>query len=155
MADPTNCAKDWIDVLTALLTPTIAIAGITIAAFQWKLNKDKYKHELFGKRWEQFSAIRDFMGKARSNGKVNQENEYDFIVATRGCTFLFNSEIKMFVDEVIKKADYLDALEKERKSLTDQEELQRNVQSQRQIKDWFESEINKIDDRFKKFLQLN
>ena len=66
MADPTNCSKDWIDLLTALLAPTIAIAGIAIAAFQWKLSKDRYKHELFDKRWEQFSAILDFMGKART-----------------------------------------------------------------------------------------
>ncbi len=39
MADPVNCGKDWIDVLTALLTPTIAIAGIWISFFQWKLSK--------------------------------------------------------------------------------------------------------------------
>ena len=154
MADPTNCSKDWIDILTALLTPTIAIAGIAIAAFQWKLSKDRYKHELFDKRWEQFSAIRDFMGKARTNGKVSQDDEYNFMVATRGCKFLFGDDIKSLVEETFKKAGYLNALEEELKSLTAQEDRKRNVANQRETKDWFESQIKGIENRFKKFLQL-
>ena len=154
MADPISCSKDWIDTLTALLAPTIAIAGIAIAVFQWKLSKDRYKHELFDKRWEQFSAIRDFMGKARNNGKVTRDDEYNFMVATRGCKFLFDDDIKNLVEETFKKAGYLNALEEELKGLTGQEERQRNVANLRATKDWFEAQINCIENRFKKFLQL-
>jgi len=42
--------KDWVDILTALLTPTVAILGVTIAYQQWRLNSKKFKHELYDRR---------------------------------------------------------------------------------------------------------
>ncbi|MCG2778536.1 MAG: hypothetical protein L6406_22915 [Desulfobacterales bacterium] len=154
MADPTNCSKDWVDVLTALITPTIAIAGIAIAVFQWRLSKVRYKHELFDKRWEQFSAIRDFIGKARTKGKVSRDDEYDFMIATRGCEFLFDDDIKTLVEDVLKKAVYLNTLQEELEGLKEPEERKRNVAHQRETRDWFEEQTSGLGQRFKKFLRL-
>jgi hypothetical protein len=154
MADPTTCNKDWVDILTALITPTVAIAGVAIAILQWKLSKIRYKHELFDKRWQQFSAIRDFMGKARTRGKVTQNDDYEFIVSTRGCEFLFDNDVKLFVEEVFKKSGYLNSLNEELEGLTESEDRKRNVSNQRVTKDWFETQINDLGVRFKKFLKL-
>ncbi|MEW6076711.1 MAG: hypothetical protein AB1724_02745 [Thermodesulfobacteriota bacterium] len=154
MTISTNCTKDWVDVLTALITPTIAIVGITIAALQWKLSKNRYKHELFDKRWAQFVAIRDFMGKIRAHGVASQDDEHNFLIETRGCRFLFGNEIQNLVDETYKKSGLLNDLEKELKSITVQEDRKRNVAHQREIKDWVESQIKELETRFGKYLQL-
>jgi len=90
MSIPINCGKDWVDILSALLTPTITIVGIGIAVLQLKINKDRYKHELFEKRWDQFISIRDFIGHVFSHGKMNQEEEYKLSV------FFHNVDIAPF-----------------------------------------------------------
>jgi len=109
---------------------------------------------LFNKRWEQFTAIRDFMGKIRTRGKVSQDDLYNFIVDTRGCRFLFDNEIKILVEEIFNKASYLNMLEEELKDLKTKEERKRIIGNQRKTKNWLESQINSIENRFKKFLQL-
>lgn len=55
--------KDWVDYLSALLTPTVvAILGLYIAYRQWRTEEAKLRHELFEKRYKQFDAVRNFVG---------------------------------------------------------------------------------------------
>jgi len=39
--------KDWVEYLSALLTPTIAILGSIIGFQLWRTNSKRLKHELF------------------------------------------------------------------------------------------------------------
>ncbi len=94
------------------------------------------------------------MGKARTRGKVTQNDDYEFIVSTRGCEFLFDNDVKLFVEEVFKKSGYLNSLNEELEGLTESEDRKRNVSNQRVTKDWFETQINDLGVRFKKFLKL-
>jgi hypothetical protein len=50
--------KDWVDYLSALLTPTVAIFGLYIGYRQWRTDEVKLRHELFDKQHRRFKAIR-------------------------------------------------------------------------------------------------
>lgn len=43
---------EWVQVLSALLTPTIAVGGGIIAWFQWRTNETKRRQDLFDRRFE-------------------------------------------------------------------------------------------------------
>ena len=47
-----NIAHTWIEILSATLTPTIAIVGGHIAYQQWKTSEKSRKQELFNMRYD-------------------------------------------------------------------------------------------------------
>ncbi len=52
-----ECNCDWIKILSALLTPTIAIIGVIIAALQWQVNDLKRKNDLFDRRYSFYQRL--------------------------------------------------------------------------------------------------
>ena len=49
--------KSWIEILTALLTPTIACCAVLIAWQQWRTAERKIKQDLFNKRYAFFKRM--------------------------------------------------------------------------------------------------
>lgn len=49
--------KTWIDILAALLTPTLAIFGALIAYLQWRTNELKRKNDYFDRRYDFYKRI--------------------------------------------------------------------------------------------------
>jgi len=153
MTDPTTCNKDWIDILSALLTPTFVILGSWIAYRQWRINRDRLKHELFDRRWDQFVAIKEFMSSIIVEGKVLREARINFQQKTRGCRFLFNVRIDDYVSDLYKKSLDLGTLDSELQGLTGADHSD-NIKKQREIKEWFESHLKYIEDLFEPYLKL-
>ena len=154
MAGPNSCPKDWVDIFSALLTPTIAIGVALIGWLQWRINKARYKHELFDRRWEQFASIRDYLSSILISGKVIPEEETKFFIKTRGCRFVFGSDIETFVKQIYEKGIYLHALDEELDPLSVGDERTKNVQRQSEIKTWISDQLKTIDDRFSTYLDL-
>jgi len=153
MIDHMAPQKDWIDVLSALLTPTIAILGIYIAFRQWLTNKNNLKFNLFDKRYIVFENIKKFIASILSSGRVEDGADIQFLRDTKSVAFLFDDEIAKIIDEMYKKANKLHALIKTEKTSTD-EQLQQNLDKQDEIKCWFQEQLNDIDKIFKKYLKL-
>ena len=144
MADPNFCPKDWVDVLSALLTPTIAIGVVLIGWLQWRINRARYKHELFDRRWEQFASIRDYLSSILTSGKVIQEEETQFVIKTRGCRFIFGPDIETFVKQIYKKGIYLHALDEELDALPVGDERTKNVKNQSELKTWIKEQLKTL-----------
>lgn len=49
--------KTWIDILTALLTPTLAVFGSLIAYLQWRTNELKRKNDYFDRRYNFYKKV--------------------------------------------------------------------------------------------------
>lgn len=90
--------KDWVDYLSALLVPTIAILGSIIAFQQWRTNTKRLKHELFDRRYQQFTVVRDFLGSIMGSGKSKQDEQFKYLTGTRGMRFIFDKEIADYID---------------------------------------------------------
>lgn len=154
MADPNSCSKDLIEIFSAFLTPTIAIAAICIGWLQWQINKARLKHELFERRWEQFTSIREYLSSILIGGKVIPDEETKFIIKTRGCRFIFGSDIENFVDEIYKKGIYLHELDEEINVLPAGKELTDKLKKRREIRSWIENKAKTMDDRFSEYLEV-
>lgn len=71
--------KDIINILSALLTPTIAILGLYIAYQQWKSNESKRRQELFDLRYENlFVKINELINLNNSLKEKTSNNIYEF-----------------------------------------------------------------------------
>jgi hypothetical protein len=97
--------KDWVDYLSALLMPTVAVFGICIAYRQWRTEETRLRHELFERRYKQFDAVRNFVGdvlECEKNG-ISTSKSIIFILEIKGMEFIFDQEIKNYVDNDIYK----------------------------------------------------
>lgn len=69
----TNSSQSWINILSALLTPTITIVGGYIAYQQWKTNEKARKLNLFEKRYDKiFEPILEVCNKTINSIKDNK-----------------------------------------------------------------------------------
>ena len=145
--------KDWIDLLSALLTPTVAAIGIYIAYQQRVTNQNRLKHELFEKRYEVYENIGVFISSILTSGTVKPGSDMEFLRDTKAVTLLFDSHIKEFTSEVYKKALDLHCYEAELEGLTG-EERKMNIDKQRVIKDWYMEQLKTMELKFIGYLKL-
>lgn len=145
--------KDWIDILSALLTPTIAVLGSFIAWQQWRVNQLRLMHELFDRRYKQFEPTRDFLGTIMTHGRVSPDEEFKWIQATRGSRFLFNNHIAEYFEELFRKSSDLQTLHAVLENL-EGDDRAKNLQRQQELKDWFMTELRNLERRFTPYLRL-
>jgi hypothetical protein len=140
--------------LAALLTPTIAIAGAYIAWQQWRTNRNKLKLDLFERRYALYDAAAKLLGSIMGSGKATDKATYEFLVATKGAKFIAGREIaRYFDDELYKKAIDLQALHSELEGL-EGEERKRNIEKQRELKNWFQDQYRVLDHKFDPLMGL-
>jgi len=150
-----NGGKDWVDYLSALLTPTIAIFGSLIAFQQWLTNRKRLKHELFDRRYQQFCVVRDFLGSIVTSGTANKEEQLKYLSGTRGMRFVFDKDIADSVEKTIwNPAVMLDCLKSELECASNAEEREKNLKRQTEIFQGLKKELNVLENTFSKYLQL-
>ena len=145
--------KDWIKVLTALLTPMVAIAGIAIGVFQWKINQKRLQHELFERRIKLYTVITTHIANGISSGIFTNEEETQFLRDTKHARFIFGKDIADFVDEIYRKSLDLSFFSRREEQLSGVA-LEKVIENRSRVFKWFEAELNNIQNRFEKYLQL-
>lgn len=155
MIEAAITTHDWVDNLSALLTPTIAIAAVAIGLLQWRTNQHRLKHELFDRRYEQFEAVRDFLASIMGSGRAVDDKQTEFLFKTRGLRFIYDQKLADYINENIwKPALDLACLQSELEGVSIGEERTRNVRKQSEIKKSLYREFKNLDKLFSKYLQL-
>ncbi len=142
--------RDWIDVLQALLTPTLAFFGILIAWLQWRTNDQRLKHERFGSRYAVVQALRHFLQSIVVSGDVLEDERLKFLSATAGSRFIFDKTVSEYLSEVHDKAVDLQTARAESAAST-KEEKGDLVKQQSEIKHWVIAQLRSVDEKFTEF----
>lgn len=86
--------KDWIDILSALLTPAIALAVALIAFQQWCTAEEARKQQLFDKRYRFFKMLwNGFCAHIESPHDTPPMTVEDLLDLTHEAEFLFGNDI--------------------------------------------------------------
>ena len=93
-----------INILSALLTPIIAIVTTIILIQQYRLEKKSMRFQLFEHRHQIYNVVMKFISEVVSNGVVENINLSDFMRGTRDCNIFFDKEISDYIDVIYKKA---------------------------------------------------
>jgi hypothetical protein len=144
---------NWINVLTALLTPTIAIVGTVIAILQWKINQKRLQHELFNRRIKLFEVVAGYIANAMSRGDVVDGEEYQFLRDTKHARFIFDKEVDDYINEIFRKSIDLQFFSRQIKQLQGKP-LEEVSEKRRKVFEWLQNELKNLQKRFEKFLQL-
>jgi hypothetical protein len=145
-----------IESLSALLMPTIAIFGTTLARRQWKTSQNKLKMDLFEKRYSIYKATNEFIVSVMSSGHTDDDLLFKFRAATKEAKWLLNNDIATYLDkEIWSEANDLQTLKAEIEGVPVSDERTTNVRKQREIKDKLLSQIEILDLKFTPFLALS
>ena len=92
--------QDWIKILSALLTPAIALFAVLIAYLQWQTEERKRKQDLFDKRYAFFKRLwKIYSDYTKSGTGAKQIQGADLVDLIHECDFLFGKDI---VDHIFK-----------------------------------------------------
>ena len=97
-------AKPLVEVLSALLTPLIAVIATYIAWQQHVMNRRQLRLALFEKRMAVFNGVIKLISAVVRQARVEIDDLYGFLTDTYGYEFLFGKEVKTYVDELYEKA---------------------------------------------------
>jgi len=94
-----------IRIVSATLAPITAIAatiGGVIAYQQFRVNRDKFRLDLYEKRLHVYKALMSLLNTITVHSTVSLEEARTFISETHEATFLFGSDIPIYFDAVYK-----------------------------------------------------
>jgi len=137
-----------IDLLTSMIPIVLAILGGYIAIQQYKNARRKLKLDLFDKRFPVFQSTRNYIGQVITGDYKDKAVQQEFLVKTRGAGFIFDQATKAYIDEVWEKSVDLEGWSQ------DQNTSEHSDQRAAHLK-WFTSELSKIEERFRKYMQLS
>ena len=150
-----NLDPHWTTYLAALLTPTVAVLGSLIAYRQWRLAQNKLKLDLFDRRFSVYEAARSLLASIMTSGKAKDEEVFKFMVSTREAKWLLNDSVAEYLEkQLYHKAIDLQTLAAELEGEPIGETRSKNVRAQGDIKKWFMTQYDVLDEKFAPFLQL-
>lgn len=146
---------EWVDISKALMTPLVAIIAVYIAYQQWQTNRNKLKHELFDRRFELYAMTNNVLFYVLAKGSVPGDYLAEFSQASHKSDFLLDESFTSLFSEIVKKYNEFRALSEELEAIQDEGARKKNVEKQREIKNWMEDQAKNIKIKFAKYLKID
>lgn len=155
--------KDCVDYLAALLTPTIAVAGLYIAFNQRRIEEARLRHELFERRYKQFDAVVKFALSIMSLSiEADEECECRPFEASNklraeiaGMQFIFYPDIDEYVNtHIVELHIEIQHLRAERNRMEPREERLKNAKRQTEFKNNLRKNLEIFHEKTLNYMQL-
>ena len=89
--------KEFFDLLSAPLTPVIAVIATMIAIFQYRTERQRWRLDMFDKRYPIYNATMTYLASITQNGTATEENRNKFLQDTRDGELLFGPEVSAYL----------------------------------------------------------
>lgn len=96
--------KGWIEILSSLLTPVIAIITFYIAYQQYQINKNKFRLEAYERKLKIYNAVQKFLNEILRDATTNYISCSEYYSNTAENSFLLNKQIQNKIEDIYKKA---------------------------------------------------
>ncbi len=150
-------STSWIQVLSALLTPAVAVFAGLIAFQQFQINKHRLRLDLYEKRFQMYLAYKGLFIAivVHEKGYPGHDIVQDFSRSISEMSFLFGDEIYKYFGEVKEEINKLmnAEIQLKRKGLT-KRELKTEAQIKKEAVDWFGKQFRILEKKFLKYLSF-
>lgn len=92
------------ELSAALLTPAISIITTIILINQYRMEKRRWRLDLFNKRYTVYRATIEYIGTIMRLGKSSAEAQANFLEGTRDRELFFDEDIQNVLDEIWKQS---------------------------------------------------
>lgn len=144
------------DHSNAGLTVVVAAIAVWIAFAQWWTARNRFKLDLFEKRWAVYISARNVLGELVTYGSLPAQARVDFTTGIRGAKWLFNQDVDNYLwKELWKNATELHVSNQLSAETNPQDIRTQAAKKHSEIMLWLADQYQRIDDLFGPFLQLD
>jgi len=145
-----------IQILAALLAPTIAIVTTYIAVQQYRANKLKIRLELFEKRYAVYEGAKTFVSIAGRDGTLSNDAFFKLNESTKDAFFLFDDSVDQYIQLLRENGARLKYLTDRLadQSLPVGEERNALSAEATELRIWFGNQFLDSKQAFKKYLRV-
>lgn len=145
-----------IQLLSALLTPIIAVVTTYIAIQQYRTSRLKFKLEMFEKRYVIYQGVKNFILSAVREASLSNDDFFKLNEETQDAFFLFSERVEKYIDGLRSKGARLKYLNER---LSDQslpvgEERSKLSKEDAELNTWFGNQLMESKKVFKKYLRV-
>lgn len=148
--------KNYVDLLSAALTPAIGITTTYIAIQQYRTNKIRLRHELYERRVEIFRGVLALLSAAIRQAGVTGDDLVNFTRSTSEKEFLFDDALCQYTEEIYSKAVKLWSAGKQldRKDLPVGPERTQLAEETSDLVGWLLDQLPEVRKKFSKSLSI-
>jgi len=140
----------WVSILQALATPTIAVAGAIIAYAQFRLANDRFKYDLYDRRYAVFEATMKFLATVLDPEKLLENEAKKFKRIATHAVFLLDQETCDYLDTIwLKATRYVDILSSLSGGETSKEKSDTLRNEKEEIEQWLSGQFTVAVDKFR------
>ena len=150
--------NDWPTILSALLTPFIALIAVYIAFQQWKTNRanqetdaKRLKLEQYDKRFAIYDTARTFLKEIVVSSLISDEMLVKYWVGINPARFLLDDDLTKYLEEIEKKAVDLQTIQIEAQG---PDGPSTKASERGELKKWFYKQISILNEKFLPYLKL-
>lgn len=143
-----------IDILSALLSPLVAIIAAIILYWQFRLEKRRFRMDLYDKRYAVYLATMQFLSSIAQDARVNQEELFKFLRNSKDKEFLFGKEVQEYLELLCKKGVRLNYLRKKSELERVEETRIKLVDEESDLVEWFAKQFEVSKALFAEYLEI-
>jgi hypothetical protein len=135
---------------------TIIIGGLVVfvAHSQYVLAMERFKLDLFEKRFAVYKGVQSFLTHIMADAKVTIEIIFQFRAKTQDSVFLFDDEITKYLKSIDEKALKLLEISEELKDLPIGEQRSKFAKENTELLRWLGKQLPRLNDFFSPYLKF-
>jgi len=146
--------KQILEILSALLTPAIAVLGAIILILQYCLSRLKWKLDLYDKRYPYYRSALEYIEYVCVYDDIDDKVISEFKNSSKYHDLLFGDEITTYLDLLYKQGIQFQIQIKRANKLTKNVERNNAITKKEEIGDWFSKQPKEARILFGKYLRI-
>ncbi len=142
----------YIDILSALLTPVIAIIATWIAYRQWRTNEDVSRLNKYEKRYSIYQALKDALLEIGREGNISGKGRDQLTIKTGESVFIFDDDVVNYIKTFREKSLRIYQVNRNlSNNIGDTKKLANELE---ELEKWFQGQHQELIDKFLPYLKF-
>lgn len=137
------------------LTVIVACFGAYMAYQQFRLSREKFKLDLFEKRFSVFAGVRLFLSEVMRDGKTDLKAIFEYRASIAEASFLFEADVIDHLEEIYKRAVRMNTLDMKLKEVPVGEERNKLVAQEGEELTWLTDQLPVLKVKFERYLKFH
>lgn len=147
------------EFITLILIPSVTALLVAIVTWtgvqQHKLATEKFKLDMFEKRFAVYKGVQEFLTIILQEGKLDLNKLFEFRRKTQDSTFLFGNDIPRYIDYIDTKASDMQSAKEEYEHLPNGQERSELVNKKSLLYGELRNEIPRLKEVFSPYLRFD
>ena len=138
----------------ACITIVIGICVAYTAYNQYRLSKERFKLDLFEKRFSVYKGAQVFLSRILEKGKVDLDQIFQFRADTQDATFLFDADITEYLKAIDSKSLELCRINEELEGVPKSQKRSDMCREKTDVIHWLTSQLPILKEKFAPYLKF-